>query len=492
MARVLVVDDDTSILRLLRLCLEDAGHEVVATDRPEQALDLIRETQPAAIVLDVMMPEVTGWDILALIRGDSEVNQVPVLVLSALGDVEHRVRGIRAGADDYLGKPFDPEELVARLEGIMARKPAPFSGLKGSFKTHPFPELIQGLAVVGKSGRLEIATRAGQARLDLVGGGLVRARYGSLKGSEAFLALAEGEEGSFSFTTEEGPPKRAYDWEDPRGIQALLLQAAWVEDELREMESFLPELEQLLVAEESEPSIPAAAADLPILRILDRIRMAPVSLQRLLEENLSSKNQVRLCVAWLNREKAVSVSGDGVSRDEETFGLTEDLDFAIRELFQQAVFRGFSLESVRIIFLVASDAWNRLAPLLLSLPKDLLGEDGNRLRRQIFLGQKGELKLYHATGTLALELASLETTEEGVLPAEPKAAGVLLWAEEKIERRWITAAETLAGPATSLVLVAGSKAARAANGLEVETEAWRKLSSVPQTLGPVLHALSEA
>lgn len=119
--RVLVVDDDEGIRSLVRVALE--GHEVVeASDGPE-ALELLRADSVDVVLLDVMMPNVDGFEALARIRRSERTRDVPVLMLTAkVAEADH-VRAFRAGADGYLTKPFDVEELARRVEQLAAMTP---------------------------------------------------------------------------------------------------------------------------------------------------------------------------------------------------------------------------------------------------------------------------------------------------------------------------------------------------------------------------------
>ena len=119
MAKLLVSDDDAQILELVSLILRSSGHEVVATSDPRQVQPLAAASRPDAIILDVLMP-VSGFEILSELRVDPRTSSVPILFLSGLSEGSDRVRGLREGADDYLVKPFEPAELVLRVERLIA------------------------------------------------------------------------------------------------------------------------------------------------------------------------------------------------------------------------------------------------------------------------------------------------------------------------------------------------------------------------------------
>ena len=118
MPPILVVDDDTKILNLVRAYLEREGFAVITASDGRAALAAVRESHPRLVVLDVMLPELDG---IAVLRALRESSNIPVLMLSARGAIADRVYGINEGADDYLAKPFSPAELVVRVKAILRR-----------------------------------------------------------------------------------------------------------------------------------------------------------------------------------------------------------------------------------------------------------------------------------------------------------------------------------------------------------------------------------
>jgi DNA-binding response OmpR family regulator len=119
--RVLVVDDENDIRGLVRELLERAGHDVLEAPDGSEALRLFYAEHPDVVVLDVSMPGLTGWEVLERIR---EVGETPVIMLTANADELDKVRGLRAGADDYITKPFGRQELLARVDAQLRRRPA--------------------------------------------------------------------------------------------------------------------------------------------------------------------------------------------------------------------------------------------------------------------------------------------------------------------------------------------------------------------------------
>jgi two-component system KDP operon response regulator KdpE len=116
--RVLVVDDERQILRALRVILSDAGFEVVTAQTVQEALDAAALRAPDAAIVDLILPDGNGIDVCRSIR---EWSQMPILVLSAVGEETEKIRALDAGADDYVTKPFAPGELIARLNAALRR-----------------------------------------------------------------------------------------------------------------------------------------------------------------------------------------------------------------------------------------------------------------------------------------------------------------------------------------------------------------------------------
>src|ERR687886_2791887 len=118
MATILLVDDEKNITELARLYLEQEGFGALAAQDGEQALHLFQTRHPDLIVLDLMLPRVDGFEVCRRIRATSEV---PILMLTARDDDVDKIVGLELGADDYVTKPFNPRELVARIKAILRR-----------------------------------------------------------------------------------------------------------------------------------------------------------------------------------------------------------------------------------------------------------------------------------------------------------------------------------------------------------------------------------
>lgn len=116
--KVMIVDDDSNIVELIRLYLEKEGFETVTAANGKIALDLFKEAAPSIVILDIMMPEMDGWQVCREIR---RISNIPIIMLTAKGETFDKVLGLELGADDYMVKPFETKELVARVKAVLRR-----------------------------------------------------------------------------------------------------------------------------------------------------------------------------------------------------------------------------------------------------------------------------------------------------------------------------------------------------------------------------------
>jgi two-component system alkaline phosphatase synthesis response regulator PhoP len=126
--RILVVDDDKEIVRLLRAYLEQAGYQALVAYDGETALHILRRESPDLVLLDLMLPDRDGWDVTRIVRGDPDLASTPIIMLTARVEDHDKILGLELGADDYVAKPFNPREVVARVRAVLRRaqgEPAP-------------------------------------------------------------------------------------------------------------------------------------------------------------------------------------------------------------------------------------------------------------------------------------------------------------------------------------------------------------------------------
>lgn len=120
---ILVAEDQAHIRALIEFKLKNSGYRVVAVEDGEQALTKAVEVQPNLILLDVMMPLMTGIEVLSILKQREETKSIPVLLVTAQSSESEILKGLEMGADDYITKPFSPNELAARIRMILLRKP---------------------------------------------------------------------------------------------------------------------------------------------------------------------------------------------------------------------------------------------------------------------------------------------------------------------------------------------------------------------------------
>jgi DNA-binding response OmpR family regulator len=131
---ILIIDDDAKLNQLLKDFLKDFGFDVVTATHPAKGLKALKQASPDLVILDIMLPEMDGFEVCRAIR---QTSNVPIIMLTARGEVTDKVVGLELGADDYLAKPFEPRELVARIQSVLRRTKQP-----GDNQTLTFERLI--------------------------------------------------------------------------------------------------------------------------------------------------------------------------------------------------------------------------------------------------------------------------------------------------------------------------------------------------------------
>jgi DNA-binding response OmpR family regulator len=118
MTTILIIDDDEKLNRLLHDFLGDFGFETLSATHPEKGIKILEQKQPDLVILDIMLPDMDGFEVCKAIR---QAHSVPIIMLTARGEVTDKIVGLELGADDYLAKPFEPRELVARMHSVLRR-----------------------------------------------------------------------------------------------------------------------------------------------------------------------------------------------------------------------------------------------------------------------------------------------------------------------------------------------------------------------------------
>lgn len=119
--KILIVDDDLDVLDVLRITLEGEGYEILEAHDGEEAIDMIKKRPPNLLIVDFKMPKLSGDEVCKILKNDILLQYMPIIMLTGKGEITDKVKGINAGADDYIVKPFEPQELVARVKMILRR-----------------------------------------------------------------------------------------------------------------------------------------------------------------------------------------------------------------------------------------------------------------------------------------------------------------------------------------------------------------------------------
>ena len=127
-ATILVVEDEPAICELVVLNLQQSGHRPVVASSAEQALALMREALPDMILLDWMLPGMSGVELARRLKADSRTRDIPIIMLTARGDEQDKITGLETGADDYITKPFSPREMIARIKAVLRRRAPQMAG----------------------------------------------------------------------------------------------------------------------------------------------------------------------------------------------------------------------------------------------------------------------------------------------------------------------------------------------------------------------------
>jgi DNA-binding response OmpR family regulator len=492
MATIVVIDDEPTSQLVVQATLESRRHLVVLVDDPREA---VRQAMPAgkapdAIVLDLFMPGISGWELLDAFRANRITRDTPILMLSAATDTATRVRALRQGADDFLIKPFEPEELLARIEGLISRNEATYVGLAGNLETSPLIELLQNLESGQKTGELWIENNDVTARVSLVEGQIYAAELGHLQGAEAILAMTELEQGRFRFDlVENGRPAQ-----NGLPLRPLILEAVWLQDELARYFDDMPDPQQQLVLRKLPP--PGALDELPFEPFRRALIEAPKStVDQLIKRLPVSPGKVRLIAARLNHLRLFEPSNPEEvdelfdTRKSVSSERSAELDASLRDLFQLALFKGCNLSAVNLEIFVHPFAWSYALEWLRELPSAELDE-----RQRQYLAEKGgEVRLAHGEGTLILHFEALSARTQ----PKPKAdrLGVVLLIKSifpaPLFKSLLERFEQLAGAETELVLIGADPASRDyATAQAASRPRWRQLEALPAGLSELLEAIS--
>ena len=278
--RVLVVDDELDNRVMMRYFLESWGYEVELAENGKMALEKVAENRPALVLLDLEMPIMNGFETCDRLKSDPETETIPVIMFTGLEQTTDKVKGIKKGADDYVVKTVDPEELQARIEMILRRTqryaaseasaaPEEEHAVSGSLADLQFAEAMQLILTYGKTGVMHLVDGNSRARVWVKEGQqIAHAEVENLRGEEAFYKLAFWKAGKFKFQVGEEPEQQTI---TASGTN-LLIEATRRLDEWNMFSSKIPSFDvtpyRVPLAEDSG-SIRLTRKDWGVLRLAD-------------------------------------------------------------------------------------------------------------------------------------------------------------------------------------------------------------------------------
>lgn len=238
--KILVVEDEPLVAQMLADYLATLSVEVLHASNGVEALELAWEQEPDLILLDVMMPRLDGFEVAGILKQNPKTRHIPIIFLTALTKVEDKVRGLELEADDYITKPFQPEELLARVMGVLRRVRAERepTGVRGNLQAMSLPNLIQLLEMERRSGVLVLSRGRERGHLSLKDGRIEGATLGRFKGEIAVYRLLDWEEGEFQLEPSAAPLPPEVKVHLPN--QELILEWARRKDELDRLKGKLP------------------------------------------------------------------------------------------------------------------------------------------------------------------------------------------------------------------------------------------------------------
>ncbi len=247
--RVLLVEDEPLIARMLQDCLAPLYVEIIHVTNGVKALEAVAENPPDLVLLDVMIPELDGFEVARQIKSDPKTVHLPIIFLTALSQVKDKVRGFQLGADDYITKPFHFEEVQARVTGALQRVEAARAlraavggrGIQGRLRDMSLPSLIQFIEMERATGVLSLTRGEERGHIYFDGGRIVNAVMGGASGEEAVFRLLRWDAGDFDLERlhSSAPPEVSI----ASSNQTILLEGMRRRDELQRLQARLPPLQ---------------------------------------------------------------------------------------------------------------------------------------------------------------------------------------------------------------------------------------------------------
>jgi two-component system OmpR family response regulator len=488
LAKVLVVDSDSVFAAVLADRLHVAGHEVRRLSDGARVAAMAQDQQVDLVVLGES-PNV-GLGVIETLRGQSATRSVPVLMLSGQSSPADRVAALRAGADDYLSRPCDLEELLLRLDRLLANRTAALQVLQGDLANHPLWALLQYLGQVRKSGILRVKGESGAGKIEMREGDPVEARWQErLRGKEALLALLSLEEGGFRFD----PMLPGSPLSDARALplQELLMESAWLKDEIGKRRHHLPPTGQPL--QTLTPNLPPVDGfhSLPLRRVFERVLQQPgVRLFDLIADEAEAPISTRLATVLLVEQGALALQSDNELQSTREISSAILFEVALEDLIEAAAGVGLAASALPFLLLVEPAVWPDLRRLFEQSPGFRQNEGLRRLVEQVELRKAGSATFPSRRGKVSMHVQILaDTAQPQVNAIVPGCAGIFVWVRgsETLEsvRAVVQRLEASAPRGAAGVLVARADTSALLRG----TARWRSTPHEPQSLLGLLRLL---
>lgn len=391
---------------LVGAALEAAGYEVICCPGADEAFEVLQNHAVDALVLDVIMPEVDGLEVLRTIRRTSNFADLPILVLSSLGGAKERVSALRDGADDYLVKPADHEELAARIGRLLLRRRR--SQIEGDLDSMPLAQVLQNLSYAQKTGLLVVTEGEEEdAKVCFDNGAIVGAQAGKLSSWDAIYHLLCFKGGRFRFN-ETDLAERIDPLETSISLHATLLDLAYFEDELSRRQTLLPNLDQTLrMAAPLDPELCAEHSSLPLADVYHVVSTGKAtSLKEMVSYGVAAPIRLSLTTALLLENEVFAVE-EPSKRPDVSDSITESLINPVSQLFSSFQRNGEE-SAVHLLVLCQKEAWGGLLGVLREIPNSYLTASREKLFDQLESLQRGTVRLRQGRAEMLLNLQLLD------------------------------------------------------------------------------------
>ena len=494
MANVLILQSDPVAAALLADLLHVSGHQSMLVEEPVQAISKAGGGRFDLMILDMELPLVPGREVIRQLRAQRETRTMPIIALASERARGEKLEALRAGADEYLVRPVDTEELLLRANRLLGHRDEGPTALQGDLAHHPTFELVQYLQSAGKSGELVVHGPRGSGLLVVDGGRMTSARWQHLRGEEAVLALLDNREGRFRLTAEEaGGPRPA---DASTTIEGTLMQSVWLTDHLEKRREHLPATGAALKPTGRElPPIAEELRALPIEHVFGRLSEQPgLRLYDLIASENLAPPKIRLAVAWLAEHGVVAAAASDEILSTAEISSSQVLDLAVHNLMAEAAGAGFDISEVSYLVLVEPEVKPRLVEILdreAGVPG--IAELG-RLLENLKRGESGRADFDADFGALSLHVQILAAASRPLVESlAPTCAGVMVWLDRCREVglvwRVIQLLEAADAAAVGVLLAERPEVIESLARLTANTRCWRAVERRPYSLIGILRLL---